>query len=56
MEVKKATYEEHDEGSNILYKESEVHSRSLQIVLLFLPFMVDLTFGKILNIWKSHSR
>ena len=25
-------------------------------VLPFVPFMVDLTFGKMLNIWESHSR
>ena len=25
-----------------------------KFLLSFLPFMVDLTFGEILNIWESH--
>ena len=39
------------EGSNILFLESRAHSMSLQIwISFFLPYIVDLTFGKILNI------
>ena len=37
-------------GSIILALESEAHSRPSQFALPFSPFMVDLTFGKILNI------
>ena len=35
------------EGSHILFLESRAQSMSLQICLAFLPFIVDLTFGKI---------
>ena len=38
---------EKHEGSNILVLESGAHS------CLFLPFKVDLAFGKILNIWEE---
>ena len=45
------------EGSQILFLESRAQSMALQICISFLPFIVDLTFGKILNIYeKSHSR
>ena len=37
------------EGSNILFLESRAHSMSLQIWISFF-IIVDLTFGKILNI------
>ena len=44
----------HYEGSDILFLESGAHFKSLQIfVLPFLPFIVDLIFGKILNIWEE---
>ena len=35
------------EGSRILFLESRAQPMSLQICLAFLPFKVDLTFGKI---------
>ena len=43
---------------HILFLGSRAQSISLQILALaFLPFIVDLTFGKILNICEnSHSR
>ena len=40
------------EGSNILLLESRAHS-FYRFWLAFLPFIVDLTFGKILNIWEE---
>ena len=45
--------ERHYEGSPILFLESRVQSMSLQICISFLPFIVDLTFGKILNTWEE---
>ena len=39
--------ERHYEGSHISFLESRAQSMSLQICLAFLPFIVDLTFGKI---------
>ena len=42
--------ERHYEGSHILFLESRAQSMALQICISFLPFIVDLTFGKILNI------
>ena len=58
MEVKKMSHmERHYERSHILFLESRAQSMSLQICISFLPFIVDLTIGKILNIYeKSHSR
>ena len=55
---KKLHMERHYEGSHILFLESRAQSMFLhRFVLAFLPFIVDLTFGKILNIYeKSHSR
>ena len=41
------------EGSNILVLESRAHSCLYRFWLAFLPFIVDLTFGKILNIWEE---
>ena len=38
------------EGSDIIFLESEAISSLHKFPLPFLPFMVDLTFGKILNI------
>ena len=38
------------ESSNILFLESVAHFMSPQIFVALLPFMVDLTLGKILNI------
>ena len=38
------------ESSNILFLESGAHSMSPQIFVALLPFVVDLTLGKILNI------
>ena len=53
MDVKKLHIEEHYEGSNILFWESRTDPMSLQICISFLPFIVDLTFGKILNTWEE---
>ena len=55
---KKLHKERRYEGSHILFLESKAQSMFLQIWLAPLPFVVDLTFGKI---WvyiyeKSHSR
>ena len=47
---KKLHMEKHYEGSNILFLESTVHSMSLQICISFFKTLVDLTFGKILNV------
>ena len=39
------------------FKNLEPNLRIYRFVLAFLPFKVDLTFGKILNIYeKSHNR
>ena len=39
------------------FKNLELNLRIYRFVLAFLPFIVDLKFGKILNIYeKSHSR
>ena len=43
---KKLHMERRYEGSHILFLESRAQSMSLQICLAFLPFIVDLTFGK----------
>ena len=49
---KKLDMESHYEGSHIVFLESRTQSMSLyRFVLAFLPFIVDLTFGKILNIY-----
>ena len=40
--------ERHYEGSRMSFLEPRAQSMSLQIIF-FLPFIVDLTFGKILN-------
>ena len=55
---KKLHLERHYEGSHILFLGSRAKSMSLhRLVLAFLPFIVDLTFDKILHIYeKSHSR
>ena len=45
--------EKHYEDSNILFLEYGVFSKSLQICATFLPFTVDLAFGKILNAWDE---
>ena len=45
--------EKHYEGSRILFLESRAQSVSLQICISFLPFIVDLTFGKTLNIYEK---
>ena len=43
---------ERHEGCHILFLESRAQSMSLhRFALAFLPFIVDLTFGKILNIY-----
>ena len=42
--------EKHYEGSNILFLESTVHSMSLQICISIFKILVDVTFGKILNV------
>ena len=42
--------EKHYEGNHILFLESRAQSMALQIGFSFLSFIVDLTFGKILNI------
>ena len=39
------------------FKNLELNLRIYRFVLAFLPFIVDLKFGKILNIYeKSHNR
>ena len=43
--------ERHYEGSHILILESRTQYMLYRSALAFLPFMVDLTFGKILNIY-----
>ena len=50
MEVKKLHKERHYEGSHILFIESRAQCCIYRFVLAFLPFIVDLRFGKILNI------
>ena len=50
IEVEKKHMERHYEGSHILFLESSAQSMALQICISFLPFTVDLTFAKILNI------
>ena len=45
--------ERHYEGSNILFLESRAHSSLYRFVLAFLPFIVDLTSGKMLNILEE---
>ena len=47
MEVKKVTYGETLLRQSNLFLESRAQSMSLQICLAFLPFIADLTFGKI---------
>ena len=44
--------ERHYEGSHVLFLEFRVQSMSLQICIIFLPFIVDLTFDKIFNIYE----
>ena len=54
---KKLHMERHYEGSHILFLESRAQSIVLQIYISILPFIVDLKFGKILNIYeKSHTQ
>ena len=50
-EWKKLHMERHYEGSHILILESRTQYMLYRSALAFLPFMVDLTFGKILNIY-----
>ena len=50
MEVKKLHKERHYEGSHILFIESRAQSCIYRFVLAFLPFILDVRFGKILNI------
>ena len=46
--------ERHYEGSHILLLESRAQSMSLQIFISFFTILlVDLTFGKILNIYEK---
>ena len=47
---KKLLMEKHYEGSKILFLEFRAHSLSLQICISFFTILVDLTFGKILNV------
>ena len=57
VEGKNLHMEKHYEGSNILFLESGVLSKSLQICIAFLSFMVNLTFAKISEyLGKSHNR
>ena len=44
--------EKHYEYSNILFLESGAHSKSSEICITYLSFMVDQTFSKILNIGR----
>ena len=41
--------EKHYKGSNILVLKSRVHSKSSETCIPYLPFKVDLTFGKYLE-------
>ena len=52
VEVRKVTYGEHDEGSNILYKESEAHPKSLQICIAFFKLMVDFEYTERVTVGK----
>ena len=38
------------------FRDKEPTQNLHRFVLLFLTFMVDLTFGKILNIWQESRR
>ena len=49
MEVKKLLMERRYEGNNILFLESRAYSMSLRSGSAFLPFIVDLAFGKDLD-------
>ena len=46
----------HFDGSNISGLASGSHSNSSRIWIAFVPFKMDLTFGKILNILEKHNK